>query len=82
MFVEECTPKYKLFSCECGNTNEECCHNDELQGILVCTMCGLVLQTSMFYNESPTSTIEYETSELVSPQAQYTSQWKKRNTAV
>ena len=34
VFVEECMPKYKLFSCECGNTNETMCHNDELQGIL------------------------------------------------
>ena len=38
--------------------------NDELQGILVCTQCGLFLQTSMFYRESPTRTIEHETNEL------------------
>ena len=51
MFVEECTPKYKLFLRECGNTNEQKVHNDDLQGILVCIMCGLVLQTSMFHKE-------------------------------
>ena len=33
----------------------------------------------MFYKESPTSTIECETNELYSPQAQYMSQWKKSN---
>ena len=81
VFVEEGIPnyKYKLFSCECGNTNEQMCHNDELQGILVCMMCGLVLQTSLFYKESPTSTIECESSELFSPQAQYTSHGRKSN---
>ena len=45
VLVLECTPKHKLFSCECGNPNEEYTHNDELQGILVCIQCGLVLQT-------------------------------------
>ena len=79
VFVEECTPKYKVFSCECGNTDERMCHNDELQGILVCMLCGLVLQTSLFYKESPSSTIECESSELFSPQAQYMSQWRKSN---
>ena len=29
-------------------TNEEQVHNDEVQGILVCMLCGLVLQRSMF----------------------------------
>ena len=66
VFVEECTPKYKLFSCKCGSANEELCHNNELQGILVCMMCGLVLQTSMCCKESPMSSIECEMSELFS----------------
>ena len=79
VFVEECIPKYKLFACECGNTNEEYTHTDELQGLVVCTQCGYVLQTSLFYKESPSSTIECETNELYSPQAQYTSLWKKSN---
>ena len=53
VFVEECIPKYKLFVCECGNTNEEYTHTDELQGLLVCMQCGYVLQTSLLYKEPP-----------------------------
>ena len=45
LFVEECIPKYKCFSCKCGNNDEETIHHYELEGILV---CGLVLQTVCF----------------------------------
>ena len=50
---------------------------------------GLNYSLSMFYRESPTSTIEHKTNELYSPQAQYMSlyspqaqymsQWKNSN---
>ena len=79
VFVQECTPNCKLFSCECGNSNKEYTYNDEVQRILVCMQCGFVLQTCLFYKESPTSTIEYDSNELYSPQAQYMSQWRKSN---
>ena len=54
-------------------------HNDDMQGMCVCMNCRLVLQTSMFYKESPTNTKDTESYKLFSTQAQYTTQWKKSN---
>ena len=54
-------------------------HHEELEGILVCMQCALILQTSMFYKELPKTTIENESCELYSAQAQHMSQQKKSN---
>ena len=77
MLVEECIPKYKLFSCECGNTNEDNLYYNEIQGMCICVQCGKVLQTSVFYKESPTTSIDYKTNKLYSTQAQYMPMGKK-----
>ena len=91
IFVEfKCTPKYKLFLCDCGNTNEQhvgvCLfESGKPWTFYITTPKTLVqiLETSFAYNwvkgVSRTSTIEHDTSEIYSPQAQPMSKWKKSN---
>ena len=58
-----------IFACECGNTNKDDVFHNEVQGITVCTLCGIVLQTSVFYIESRTTNIVNGNYELFSTQA-------------